>query len=93
MKNEPTGAASQPLSASYSISVDPRFIPLGSVLLAELPAFQKDEPPHYRILFAQDVGGGIRGTGRFDLYCGTGEPFLPTCRVNEMGKIWLMLPK
>ena len=66
-------------------------MPLGASLLAELPG--PDGSPSYHLLLAQDVGGGIQGSKRFDLYCGTGQPFSPVIRVNDYGKIWLMLPK
>lgn len=62
----PVGALGVPLTPARSIAVDPRHIPLGSpiLLLAE------GEAP--RLVFAQDVGGAIRGEGRADLFTGTG---------------------
>lgn len=91
MKSAPAGAMSAVLTKAVSLSVDPGIVPLGSVLLAELPG--PDGQPDYHLLLAQDVGGGIKGTRRFDLYCGIGQPFSPTVRVNDFGKIWLVLPK
>lgn len=62
----PVGALGVPLTAGRSIAVDPRHIPIGSpILLAP-----DGEAP--RLVFAQDVGGAIRGEGRADLFTGTG---------------------
>ena len=91
------GAGTFPLTARYSIAVDLKYIPLGATLLAELP----DLDPAgnlkgyvYRILFAQDRGGGILTTKRMDLYCGIGQKGLQEARkINSYGRLWVMLPK
>jgi len=91
------GAGSFPLTAGYSVAVDPRFIPIGSTLLAELPDL--DAAGHmkgyiYRIIFAQDRGGAILSTKRIDLYCGIGQKGLQEARkINRYGRLWLLLPK
>lgn len=91
------GCGSFPLTAGYSVAVDPRYIPIGSTLLAELP--QHDPAGRllgyeYRILFAQDRGGAILSTKRIDLYAGIGQKGLQEARrVNGLGRLWLMLPK
>ncbi|MBP6825495.1 MAG: MltA domain-containing protein [Saprospiraceae bacterium] len=86
-----------PLTAGYSVAVDPRYIPIGSTLLAELPdidASGKLKGYTYRIIFAQDRGGAILTTKRMDLYCGTGKKGLQEARkINRFGRLWLMLPK
>lgn len=86
-----------PLTAGYSVAVDPRFIPIGSTLLAELPnidASGKLKGYTYRIIFAQDRGGAILTTKRMDLYCGIGKKGLQEARkINRYGRLWLMLPK
>jgi membrane-bound lytic murein transglycosylase A len=90
----PKGAMSAELTPSISVSVDPRIVPLGAVLLAEIADFiDSKKPPKYRILLAQDVGGGIRGSGRIDMYCGAGTAFSPVFPINDFAKIWLLLPK
>ena len=91
------GAGFFPLTAGYSVAVDPRFIPIGATLLAELP----DMDPAgnlkgytYRILFAQDRGGAILTTKRLDLYSGIGKKGLTEARkINGYGRLWLLLPK
>lgn len=95
--NQVLGCGFFPLTAGYSVAVDPRFIPIGSTLLAELPnidANGKLQGYTYRIIFAQDRGGAILTTKRMDLYCGTGQAGLQEARkINRYGRLWLMLPK
>ena len=97
MEEEVIGAGFFPLTAGYSVAVDPRFIPIGSTLLAELPDIDpagKLQGYTYRIIFAQDRGGAILTTKRIDLYCGLGQKGLQEARkVNRLGRLWLMLPK
>lgn len=91
------GAGTFPLTARYSVAVDLKYIPLGATLLAELPDL--DASGHlkgytYRILFAQDRGGGILTTKRMDLYCGIGKKGLQEAhKINSFGRLWVMLPK
>lgn len=91
------GCGAFPLTAGYSAAIDPRFIPIGASLLAELPelnAAGKQVGTTYRILFAQDRGGAIKTTKRMDLYCGVGQAGLEQARrVNRYGRLWLLLPK
>lgn len=86
-----------PLTPGYSVAVDPRFIPIGSTLLAELPNIDANGKLlgyTYRIIFAQDRGGAILTTKRMDLYCGIGQKGLQEARkINRYGRLWLMLPK
>jgi membrane-bound lytic murein transglycosylase A len=91
------GSGFFPLTAGYSIAVDPKYIPVGSTLLAELPDLDvagRLKGYTYRILFAQDRGGAILTTKRIDLYCGIGNKGLQEARIiNGIGRLWLMLPK
>jgi len=97
MEEDVIGAGYFPLTARYSVAVDPRFIPIGSTLLAELPDIDPAgnlKGYTYRIIFAQDRGGAILTTKRIDLYCGIGQQGLQEARkVNRYGRLWLMLPK
>lgn len=91
------GAGYFPLTAGYSVAVDPRFIPIGATLLAELPdmdAAGNLKGYTYRILFAQDRGGAILTTKRLDLYSGVGQKGLQEARkINGFGRLWVLLPK
>ncbi len=94
---EVVGSGAFPLTAGYSVAVDPQYIPLGATLLAEIP--DVDEKGRlkgytYRILFAQDRGGAILTTKRLDLYSGIGKKGLKEARkINGYGRLWLLLPK
>lgn len=91
------GCGTFPLTAGYSVAVDPRYIPIGSTLLAELPdldAAGNLKGYKYRVIFAQDRGGAIQTTRRMDLYCGVGQKGLDEARkINRFGRLWLLLPK
>jgi membrane-bound lytic murein transglycosylase A len=91
------GSGFFPLTGGYSAAIDPRFIPVGATLLAELPDIDragKLKGYTYRIIFAQDRGGAIQTTKRIDLYCGIGKKALEEAkRINRYGRLWLMLPK
>ena len=93
----PIGAASVPLTADYSVAVDTDIIPLGSTLLAEVPVLDKRGilvKHDYRLLFAQDRGGAIKGTGRIDLYSGIGKRGIEKANsLNHYGRVWLLKPR
>ena len=94
----PKGAGHVPLTANYSIAVDKKYIPLGSIVLAAFPVYDHDFKRvikhDYRILIAQDVGGAIKGPGHIDYYFGS-EPGAQrqAGSLNHYGQIWLLLPK
>jgi membrane-bound lytic murein transglycosylase A len=94
---KPEGAANVALTDMCSVAVDPRYIPLGSCLLAEMPIsdekgrFLRHE---YKFLLAQDVGGAIEGAGHIDVYCGKGlVGKYKAKKMRHYGSIWLLLPK
>ena len=96
-KKEPSGAAGVSLSAFISVAVDKRYIPLGSTLLVAVPVLDDNDNfigHEYKIATAQDVGGAIKGKGRMDFFCGTGEAGKKRSgALNHYGKVWLLLPK
>ena len=91
------GTGVTPLTAGHSIAVDPKYIPLGSTLLAKVPiADNKGKFLHheYRILFAQDTGGAINGAGHVDLYTGIGRKAKRLAmNTHHYGELWLISPK
>ena len=93
----PHGAGHVPLTADYSIAVDPKYIPLGSTLLAAIPSVDaKGDFSHheFRIVVAQDIGGAIRGSGHVDVYCGVGIAAQKKAMAfHQYGSLWLLLPK
>lgn len=95
---EPHGAGSVSLTAGMSIAVDRRYIPLGSCLLAAVPvydpALKRVTGHEYRLLFAQDVGGVIKGPGHVDLYLGAGDEAQKKAEsLRHYGQLYLILPK
>lgn len=74
--NTPETASGHSVIPGHTVAVDSRYIPHGSILLAELPRFTATgqlSGTEWRLLFAQDHGKAIAGNGRFDLYTGTGS--------------------
>lgn len=96
-KMRPVGAAKVPLTNDYTIAVDKAYIPLGSVLLAEIPILDdkgNQIRTEFRFVLAQDTGGAINGSGHIDLYMGEGETGKKRINfMNKTGKLWLLLPK
>lgn len=93
----PKGTLSTEVVPEVSIAVDPAFIPLGSVLLAEIPRLnaQGEFVGHvYRLLVAQDTGGAIKGPGHVDMFMGIGpEAQAKAGFLHHYGRLWLLLPK
>jgi membrane-bound lytic murein transglycosylase A len=89
----PIGALGVPLSAQYSIAVDPRHVPLGApVFLAT--TFPLSSQPLERLVVAQDTGGAIRGAVRADFFWGTGaEAGTLAGRMRQQGRMWLLWPR
>ncbi len=94
---EITGAAGVPLAAMHSVAVDKGCIPYGACLLAEVPVLDdsgKLLEHKWRILFAHDTGGAIRGPGHLDLFFGQGcEAGDRAGDLHHYGRVWLLLPK
>ncbi len=96
-KPRPVGAAKVPLTTDFSVAVDKSYIPLGAVLLAEIPII--DEKGNFvrselRFILAQDTGSAIIGSGHIDLYMGEGEAGRKRIEfMNQSGRVWLLLPK
>ena len=89
----PPGALGAPLSAGYSIAVDPRSVPLGApVFLAT--TFPLSSQPLQRLVAAQDTGGAIRGAVRADFYWGSGaDAGAQAGRMRQTGKMWILWPR
>ncbi len=95
-KARPTGAGQVPLTSDYSIAVDPKYVPLGSCLLASVPMHDaRGNFTHheYRVLLAQDTGGAINGPGHVDVYTGIGRKAKKEAGyTHHYGNMWLLLP-
>jgi membrane-bound lytic murein transglycosylase A len=76
----PVGSLAVVLTAARSIATDPRFHPRGAFafLVSEKPVYDSSGKflrweRFGRWVLNQDTGGAIKGPGRIDLFCGTGE--------------------
>src|SRR5258706_14209867 len=89
----PVGTLGVPLSAGYSIAVDPRSVPLGApVFLAT--TWPLSAQPLGRLVAAQDTGGAIRGAVRADFYWGSGsEAGTLAGRMRQPGRLWILWPR
>lgn len=73
--HRPKTSTGSPVIPGHTLAVDDNYIPLGAVLLAEIPRvdhFGKRIGSDWRLLFAQDKGNAIKGPGRVDMYTGMG---------------------
>ncbi len=72
----PKTATGSTVLPGHTLAVDDRYIPLGAVLLAQIPRVDhlgKRIGSDWRLLFAQDRGNDIKGPGRVDMYTGMGQ--------------------
>ena len=96
-KRQPIGAGTVELTPLISVAVDPRIVPLGSCMIAEVPVINEKGHLLYhelRIILAQDTGGAIKGSGRFDYYTGIGRKAYEEARyLSHYGRVWMLTPK
>lgn len=97
-KHDPTfdvkGAAGVPLVGLASVAVDRNVIPLGSILLVEIPQLDKKGQwtgQHIlHLAVALDVGGAIKGQ-HLDLYQGIGDEAGHTAGLlKHYGRVWVL---
>ncbi|MGR3807922.1 murein transglycosylase A [Pasteurella testudinis] len=92
--NKPKGAAGVPLIGLSSIAVDRNVIPLGSIVLVEMPRIDSQGnwtgAHDLRLVVALDVGGAIKGQ-HFDLYQGIGDKAGQTAGfLKHYGRAWVL---
>ena len=93
VEDGPIGSLGTPLSAGYSLAIDPRSVPLGApvFLATTLPLSPQ---PLNRLMAAQDTGGAIRGAVRADFYWGSGnEAGSLAGRMRQQGRMWILWPR
>jgi len=88
----PPGAMGVALTPERSIAVDAKTTPLGApVWLATTQP--GSEQALFRLTFAQDTGGAIRGPVRADFYWGSGSAAGEQAgRMRQRGRMWILLP-
>lgn len=88
----PRGSLNVPLTAGYSVAVDRKVVPLGSLLW--LSTTRPDGSALVRPVAAQDTGGAITGEVRADLFWGTGDEAGKLAGdMKQQGQIWMLWPK
>ena len=92
-KDGPIGSLGVPLTAAYSIAIDPNTVPLGSMAFIATTRPDNDGGIH-RLVAAQDSGGGIGGSVRADFFWGTGDAAGELAgKMKQTGSLWLLWPK
>ncbi|VEI58228.1 membrane-bound lytic murein transglycosylase A [Pasteurella multocida] len=97
-KNDPygkvKGAAGVPLVPMASVAADRSVVPLGSLLLVEVPQMDKDGnwtgEHQLHLMVALDVGGAVKGH-HFDLYRGIGDDAGHIAGLSKhYGRVWVL---
>lgn len=85
----PLGAMGLPVTGQASVAADVRFVPLGAPVFLSM-----DRQDATGLWIAQDTGGAIKGTNRFDTFWGAGEDARAIAGgMAARGTAWLLLPK
>jgi len=86
-----SGSLGIELTPKRSVAVDPKYIPLGTMLY--LSAEAKDVKFN-SVVMAQDTGGAIKGSVRADIFMGFGEEAKETAgKLKAPLDLWMLLPK
>jgi membrane-bound lytic murein transglycosylase A len=85
----PIGALGVPVRRESSVAADPAFVPLGAPVWLEL-----DRREANGLWIAQDTGGAIKGTNRFDTFWGTGDDARRIAGgMSGRGRAFVLLPR
>ena len=85
----PLGALNVPVRAQSSVATDPAFVPLGAPVWLDL-----DRPEASGLWIAQDTGGAIKGSNRFDTFWGAGADARQIAGgMSGRGGAFILLPK
>jgi membrane-bound lytic murein transglycosylase A len=85
----PLGAMGHPVTGQASVATDPKFVPLGAPVFLSM-----DRQDANGLWIAQDTGGAIKGTNRFDTFWGAGDEARAIAGgMAARGTAWLLLPK
>lgn len=97
----PVGSLGFPVISGRSIATDPAVFPKGALafITARKPVFDAEGNimrwmPFSRFVLSQDAGGVIKGPGRVDLFCGTGDAAeLLAGSLKEKGELFYLVKK
>ena len=101
VKEGPVGSLGEILTAGRSIATDAAVFPRGALafIRAQKPILDREGNvvswvPFSRFVVAQDAGGMIKGAGRVDLFCGTGdEAEMLAGSLKERGELYFLVKK
>ena len=84
----PLGALGLPVTARATVATDPAFVPLGAPVLLSM-----DRSDANGLWIAQDTGGAIKGSNRFDTFWGAGADARTTAGgMSARGTAFVLLP-
>lgn len=84
----PLGAMGLPVTGGATVAADVRFVPLGAPVFLSM-----DRADANGIWVAQDTGGAIKGTNRFDTFWGAGDEARAIAGgMSARGTAFLLLP-
>jgi membrane-bound lytic murein transglycosylase A len=101
VKEGPVGSLGEILTAGRSIATDAAVFPKGALAFIRMrkPILDRDGNveswvPFSRFVVSQDAGGMIKGAGRVDLFCGTGdEAEMLAGSLKERGELYFLVKK
>jgi len=97
----PEGSSGERLTPGRSIAIDQKALPGGTIayLVSRRPLMDDDDnisgwTTLNRLVFPQDSGAAIQGTGRVDLFWGSGDyAELAASHMKEDGKLYFLVKK
>ena len=101
VKEGPIGSLGEILTAGRSIATDAAVFPKGALAFIRMrkPILDREGNaeswiPFSRFVVSQDAGGMIKGAGRVDLFCGTGdEAEMLAGSLKERGELYFLVKK
>ncbi len=101
VKEGPVGSLGEVLTAGRSIATDAALFPKGALafIRTQKPILDGEGnvvswAPFSRFVVSQDAGGMIKGAGRVDLFCGTGdEAEMLAGSLKERGELYFLVKK
>jgi membrane-bound lytic murein transglycosylase A len=85
----PLGALGLPVTGRATVATDPKYVPMGAPVLLHL-----DRAEANGLWVAQDTGGAIKGSNRFDTFWGAGaEAARIAGGMQGRGRAYVLVPK
>ncbi|MBO9622392.1 MAG: murein transglycosylase A [Sphingomonas sp.] len=85
----PLGAMGYAVTGWTTVAADPKFVPLGAPVFLSM-----DRTDATGLWVAQDTGGAIKGSNRFDTFWGAGDDARAIAGgMSARGTAWLLLPQ